>query len=199
MRKFLAPTTILAVLAMTLSAAQQARAEVKPGADAPAFSLQDQDGKTVSLADFKGKIVVLEWFNNECPYVKRHYEAKTMNTLSDKWKDKDVVWLAINSTDGKKNADNKAAADALSVNHPILNDADGKIGKEYGAKSTPHMFIIDKDGKVVYTGGIDNDPDGKKGDKAVNYVDKALDELAAGKPVSEPQTKQYGCGVHYAK
>lgn len=192
-------TAMVAALTLTFALAQRAHAAVKPGDTAPQFSLQDQDGKTVSLSDFKGKIVVLEWFNNECPYVQRHYKAQTMNTLADKWKDRDVVWLAVNSTTGKKNSDNKAAASELSVNHPILNDSDGTVGKEYGAKSTPHMFIIDKDGKIAYTGGIDNDKEGNKGAEKVNYVDKALDEITQGRPVSTPQTEQYGCGVHYAK
>lgn len=170
------------------------------GKAAPAFSLQDQDGKTVSLADSKGKIVVLEWFNNDCPYVVRHYEKdKTMSTLSEKYSSKDVVWLAINSTDGKKGDDNKKISESWSIKYPVLSDSDGSVGKAYGAKSTPHMFIIDKEGNLAYAGGIDNDPDGKMGDKRVNYVEKALDELLTGKPVSEPQTKQYGCGVKYAK
>lgn len=170
------------------------------GKAAPAFSLQDQNGKTVSLADNKGKIVVLEWFNNDCPYVVRHYEKdKTMSTLSEKYSSKDVVWLAINSTDGKKGDDNKKIAESWSIKYPVLSDSDGSVGKAYGAKTTPHMFIIDKDGNLAYAGGIDNDPDGKLGDKRVNYVEKALDELLAGKPVSEPQTKQYGCGVKYGK
>jgi peroxiredoxin len=170
------------------------------GKPAPAFSLQDQDGKTVSLADQKGKIVVLEWFNNECPYVVRHYEKeKTMSTLAEKYSSKDVVWLAINSTDGKKGDDNKKVSESWSIKYPLLSDTDGSVGKAYGAKSTPHMFIIDKEGNLAYAGGIDNDPEGNKGDKKVNYVEKALEELLAGKPVSEPKTQQYGCGVKYAK
>ena len=200
MRKMLTTLSGLAVVAMALSLAVAAekKSGVKPGDMAPQFSLQDQDGKTVNLSDYKGKIVVLEWFNNDCPFVQRHYKAKTMNELADKWKDKDVVWLAINTTPGKTNETNKQAVQDWSINHPVLNDSDGTVGKEYGAKSTPHMFIIDKDGKIAYVGGIDNDEDGSKGDKRVNYVEKALDELLAGKPVSEPQTKQYGCSVKYA-
>ena len=198
MRKLLLPVTAFVVVALAL--AVQSRSATKPGDDAPAFSLQDQDGKTVSLADFKGKIVVLEWFNDTCPFVQRHYKAKTMDTTADKYKDKDVAWLAINSGEGTNSSSNKTAASSLGVNHPILSDANGTVGKAYGAKSTPHMFIIDKDGKIAYAGGIDNDPS-KEGDKAdkVNYVDKALSEITSGKEVSEKQTEQYGCGVHYAK
>jgi len=206
MRKILMSVSVLAIVALALATRVTAADDknaggdgAKIGAAAPQFALQDQDGKTVSLADAKGKIVVLEWFNNECPFVQRHYKAKTMNTLADKYSSKDVVWYAINSTNGKTQADNKSIAGEWSVNHPILNDSEGTVGHAYGAKSTPHMFIIDKDGKLVYIGGIDNDEEGSKGDQKVNYVEKALDEILAGKPVSEPQTKQYGCSVKYAK
>jgi peroxiredoxin len=195
MRRLISPLTAIAFLSLAMIA----NAGVKPGDDAPAFSLQDQNGKTVNLSDFQGKIVVLEWFNADCPFVQRHYKAKTMNDTNDKYKDKDVVWLAINSTAGKKPADNKSAAQSMNVDHPILADTESDVAKAYGAKSTPHMFIIDKNGKIAYEGGIDNDPDGDKGSGRVNYVDKALSEMLDGKPVSEPQTKQYGCGVHFKK
>ena len=198
MRK-LVLSTIVAALALTISlayAADEKKAAI--GAAAPAFSLQDSNGKTVNLSDFSGKIVVLEWVNPDCPFVKRHYNLKTMTTLADKNKDKGVVWLGI-ATGNTANADKlKAFAEKSSISYPILLDPDGTVGHAYGAKNTPHMFIIDKDGKLAYVGGIDNDEDGSKGDKRVNYVEKALDELLAGKPVSEPQTKQYGCSVKYA-
>jgi peroxiredoxin len=205
MKKVVVFISVLAIVAMALATRVTAGGQksasssgVKPGDLAPQFALQDQDGRTVNLADFKGKIIVLEWFNNECPYVQRHYKAKTMSTLADKFKSQDVVWLAINSTKTKTNADNKSIAEQWSIGYPILNDSDGAVGHAYGAKNTPHMFIIDKDGKVAYVGGIDNDPEGEKGDKRINYVEKALDELTAGKPVSEPRTLQYGCTVKYA-
>lgn len=197
MRKILVPVTAFATLMLAL--AIQLGASAKVGDAAPPFSLQDQDGKTISLADLKGKTVVLEWFNDGCPYVVRHYKEDTMDATAGKYKDKDVVWLAINSGAGTSSAGNKTAAEKLKVNHPILSDADGTVGQAYGAKKTPHMFIIDKSGKLAYAGGIDNDPEGDKGDKKVNYVDKALSELADGKSVSEPQTASYGCGVHYQK
>ena len=167
------------------------------GAPAPQFSLQDQSGKTHALADYNGKIVVLEWFNEECPVVVRHYKADTMNSLASKYAGKDVVWLAINSTAGKTNDSNKAAAAEWKMDRPILNDATGQVGKMYGAKTTPHMYVINKDGTLAYMGGIDNDDRGNKADK-VNYVDKALGELLAGNSVSEPQSKPYGCSVKYA-
>ena len=135
MRTYLFPLAALVVLAFTLPSS----ATVKPGNTAPAFSLQDQNGKTVSLSDFKGKIVVLEWFNNGCPFVQRLYKAKTMNDTADKYKDKDVVWLAIDSNAGNTPADNKSAASELDVNHPILADSDGKVGQAYGAIHAAHV------------------------------------------------------------
>ena len=168
------------------------------GAPAPQFSLEDQTGKTHNLAEYKGKLVVLEWFNEECPVVQRHYKADTMNSLASKYAGKDVVWLAVNSTSGKSNDSNKAAAGEWKMDRPILNDASGQVGKLYGAKTTPHMYVINKDGTLAYMGGIDNDDRGNKSDK-VNYVDKALTELLDGTSVSEPQTRAYGCSVKYAK
>jgi peroxiredoxin len=167
------------------------------GAPAPQFSLQDQNGKMHALADYSGKLVVLEWFNEECPVVVRHYKADTMNSLASKYAAKDVVWLAINSTNGKTNDSNKAAAAEWKIDRPILNDSTGQVGHLYGAKTTPHMYIINKDGTLAYMGGIDNDDRGNKADR-VNYVDKALSELLAGNSVSEPQSRPYGCSVKYA-
>lgn len=170
---------------------------VAPGAQAPAFTLPDTAGKNVTLAHYTGKLVVIEWTNPGCPFVQRHAQAKTMETLADKYRDKGVVWLAIDSS-----KENTAATDAdwvksQNLSYPILGDFDGKIGHAYGARNTPHMFIVDGHGAIVYAGGIDNDPQGNKSDR-VNYVDQALTELTAGKPVSVPQTRPYGCGVHYA-
>jgi peroxiredoxin len=168
------------------------------GEAALAFSLQDQSGNTVSLADQKGKVVVLEWFNEGCPIVQRHYKNGDMNKLASKWGEKGVVWLAINSTKGRTNDTNKAAASAWKMDRLILNDASGEVGHAYGATNTPHMFIIDQQGKLAYMGGIDDDAQGNKTEK-VNYVDKALTELMAGTAISTPQTKAYGCDVKYAK
>ncbi len=194
---FILPAMALAFLVVRAYAAEQA----KIGQPAPNFTLQDQDGKTVNLADYKGKIVVLEWFNPGCPFVQRHYSQKfnTMNNLYDKWSAKDVAWLGINTTKGNNAGSNKAAADKWDIKHPLLSDPDGTVAKAYGAKTTPHMFIIDKQGVLVYKGGIDNDPDGDKSADKVNYVDKALSELVAGQTVSQPETESYGCGVKYPK
>jgi len=169
---------------------------VRPGDRAPDFALKNQDGKEVKLSDYKGKIVVLQWFNEDCPFIQRHYEAKTFTALSDKYADKGVVQLAIDSTGASTPADNQKWVSSHALKFPILQDRDHKVAKAYGARTTPHMFVIDKDGKVAYTGAIDNDPEGDKTDRT-NYVAQALDELLAGKSVSKPETKSYGCGVEH--
>ena len=167
------------------------------GAQAPNFTLEDQTGKKVSLSDFAGKVVVLEWINPDCPFVLRHANAKTMYTLAEKYGAKGVVWLGINSTNY---ADRAVNAKWIATNHlpyAVLDDHAGEVGHLYGAKTTPHMFVIDPSGKLAYEGGIDDDPGGSKGSGALNYVDRALDELTSGKPVSTPQSKPYGCSVKY--
>lgn len=168
------------------------------GKPAPQFSLQDQNGKTVSLSDYSGKIVVLEWTNPNCPIVGRHYKAKTMVTLAGEFVPKGVVWLAVNSTHTDGDAENLAWVNKNSLSYPVLNDASGTVGKAYGAKTTPNMFIVGKDGTLLYSGGIDNDPDGDKGAATVNYVRQALTEILGGSAVSVPETKPYGCSVKYA-
>jgi len=172
------------------------------GKPAPAFKLKGFDGKEVSLAGLKGKIVVLEWMNFECPFSRYHYETKTtMANLAKKYKSKDVVWLAVNSTNHTTAAKNIAYAKKQKIPFPILNDIPGKVGKAYGAKTTPHIIVIDKAGYIAYNGAIDNAPLGKvpQGQEYVNYVADALDAVIAGKAVTTPQTKPYGCTVKYAK
>jgi len=195
--------TLVAALALltatmfTRAADEQKKATI--GQPAPAFSLQDQEGKTISLADQAGKIVVLEWFNEDCPIDMRVYKQDdSMGKLAHKWMGKGVVWLAVNSTKNKTNETNKKAAEKLGINWPILNDAAGDVGHLYGATNTPHMYVIDQTGKLVYMGAIDDDPQGEKSTK-INYVDKALGELTSGTAISNPQTKAYGCSVKYAK
>jgi peroxiredoxin len=181
--------------------ASQSRAEAKVGEAAPSFSLQDQDGKTVSLSDFAGKIVVLEWFNDECPFVQKHYKTGAMNATAEKYKADGVVWLAINSSHFTTNDKNKEIAGKWNIARPILNDASGTTGKAYNAKTTPGMYVIGKDGKLAYSGAIDSndDSDTESLSGATNYVAKALDEMLADKPVSTPETKSYGCSVKYKK
>jgi peroxiredoxin len=168
------------------------------GAPAPDFTLEDQDGNKVSLSDFSGKIVVLEWFNFDCPFVQRHHENGTMAKLAEKFKDKGVVWLGINSTHYATRADNKKYQKEWNLGYSILSDSSGKVGKLYDAKTTPHMYIVDKGGMLVYNGGIDDDPMGES-EKASNYVKTALEELVSNSPVSVAESKPYGCSVKYAE
>lgn len=176
---------------------------VKIGSPAPDFSLKDSDGTMHKLSDYtkQGKIVVLEWFNPECPFIKLHFEKQTtMVDMYNHYKNKNVVVLAIDSTNsGNPNFGKDGAAKKnWKIDFPILVDADGKVGKMYGAKTTPHMFVIDKHGNLAYQGAIDNDPKNEKTAKEKhNYVRAALDQLIAGKKVSEPETKSYGCSVKY--
>ena len=175
------------------------------GKKAPDFSLVDLDGKRVKLSAFKGKTVVLEWFNPGCPYVKKSHTVGSLVDTAKRRASKRVVWLAINSAaagkQGHEPAENRDAAKTWSLAHPILRDVDGKVGKAYGATNTPHMFVIDPRGKVVYAGAIDNSPDGEgkaaEGGTLVNHVEAALDDVAAKRAVRVPSTKAYGCGVKY--
>ena len=170
------------------------------GQQAPSFTLQNDDGSTVSLSNYSGKIVVLEWTNPDCPYVQRHYQEHTMTNLAAKYQPQNVAWLAINSTHDVTNDQDKTWATEQGISYPILNDASGTVGHEYGATNTPDMYVIGKDGTLLYKGAIDNDRDGDKtGADKINYVDQALGEILAGKPVSVPMTKPYGCTVHYAQ
>ena len=175
------------------------------GKPAPDFELKDLDGKTVKLSDFKGKTVVLEWFNPECPVSAGCHAKGTLKGLDQKVTKDGVVWLAINSggagMEGAGADKNKKAKTDWSMAATILLDEDGAVGHKYGAKTTPHMFIVDSKGNLVYRGGIDNAPGGKAegGGEVVSYVEVALAELKAGKPVTKNDTKPYGCGVKYAK
>ncbi len=175
------------------------------GKPAPDFKLKDLAGKEVSLSSFKGKIVVLEWFNPGCPFVKRSHAQGSLVDAAGRHGKSGVVWLAINSgAPGKQGADpamNTEAAKSWSMAHPILRDESGAVGKAYGATNTPHMYVIDKAGVLVYAGAIDNSPDGEgkspTGGKLIRYVDAALEDLAAGRPVRTASTKAYGCSVKY--
>lgn len=175
------------------------------GKPAPDFTLKDLTGKQVSLAAFKGKTVVLEWFNPGCPYVQNSHTKGSLVDTAQRHTANGIVWLAINSgAAGKQGHEPKLNTDAAKkwkLRHPILRDVDGTVGKAYGATNTPHMYVIDPAGTVVYAGAIDNSPDGEKqspeGGTLVNYVDAALAALAAGKPVEVRDTKAYGCGVKY--
>ena len=179
--------------------------EAKLNEQAPNFKLADSNGKEHSLSDFKGKIVVLEWINFECPFVKKHYNSQNMQSIQLKYTKKDVVWLSIcSSAEGKQGNFSNDEINNRIKNHnakmsAYLIDTDGKVGKMYGAKTTPHMYIIDKEGKLVYAGGIDDkaSTDIEDIEEAKNYVSLALDELLAGKNVSLQTSKPYGCSVKY--
>lgn len=164
---------------------------------APLFTLKDQDEKDVSLSDLAGKIVVLEWMNYDCPVSRRHYDRGTFDALAEKYKDQGVVWLAVNSTHYSTPERNRKFAQEHNVPYPILDDRTGEIGRKYGAKTTPHICIV-QGGSVVYSGAIDDDPGGNKA-APVNYVERAIEEILAGKPLSTPRTQPYGCSVKYAK
>jgi peroxiredoxin len=191
-------------LVLSLLASSALAAEL--GQKAPDFSLPDLDGKTVKLSDFKGKTVVLEWFNPECPYVKATHTKGPLVGTAKKHMKAGVVWLAINSgAPGKQGTGaekNKAGLKQWDLTHPVLLDESGTVGKAYGATNTPHLFVIDKTGKLVYRGAGDNSPDGEgespEGGKLINLIDQALEDVAAGKPVRTPESKAYGCSVKYA-
>lgn len=180
---------------------EKAKAGAKIGEQAPGFELKDVNGKAVKLADYKGKTVVLDWFNPECPVCAMHYRGESVQKLAAKYKDKGVVFLAINSTGngipGAGAERNTAAKKEWKVEFPILLDEAGNVGKSYGAKTTPHCFVIDSKGTLVYAGAIDNGTPGKVG--SVNYVEKALEQTLKGETVSTAETKSYGCAVHYGK
>jgi len=187
------------VMAAIVAVPAMAGDGVSVGDTAPDFSLADTEGKEVSLSDFEGKIVVLEWLNPDCPFVQRHYKAGTMKKLATEYAADGVVWLTINSThymDAAANAQFKAAND---LPYTILVDQSGEVGHLYGAVTTPHMYVIDAQGTLVYIGAIDDDPRGSKGEAAVNYVAMALDETVAGDAVTTAETKPYGCSVKYKK
>jgi peroxiredoxin len=169
---------------------------VKVGDQAPAFSLQDQNGNTVNLSDFGDKVVVLEWWNDGCPVCAAHYKNGSMQKTAAKIKEMGGVWIAVNSTAGKSNDHNKTVAGKWNMDFPILNDASGEIGHAYGAKTTPHMYVIHQ-GKIAYMGAIDDNANNDKSNPT-NYVIKAVEELNAGQSVSNPETKPYGCSVKYA-
>lgn len=183
-----------------------ALAAASVGQPAPAFSAVDTQGKTVSLADFKGRHVVLEWVNPGCPFVRKHYDSANMQDTQKMATAKGVTWLTINST-ATEASDYMAPAELQSwmqkhqaAASATLMDADGKIGRAYGARTTPHMYVIDPAGKLVYAGAIDSKPTANPADikTATNHVAKALDEALAGKPVTTASTQAYGCSIKYS-
>lgn len=209
---------LIAVIAVTSFAAigfstngwtgpEHDHSKAKIGQMAPNFILSDVNGQEHELADYRGKFIVLEWTNMECPFVQKHYKSGNMQKLQETYTKKGVVWLRICSsaegTQGYYDAktiqthikDDKARQTAYLI------DADGRTGRLYGAKATPHMYVIDPDGNLIYAGAIDDKPSTDLGsiDGAKNYVSAALDAAMAGKPVETKTTEAYGCSVKYAK
>lgn len=189
-------TTLATCLATALFAAGAHAEMAKVGEAAPTFTLTNHHGEDVSLSDFAGKVVVLEWTNPDCPFVQRHYKEGTMVNLAKEFADEDVVWLAVNSTNYFDTAKNDEWAHSQKLPYAVLNDAGGTVGHMYGAKTTPHMFVIAADGTLAYEGAID---DGPRGDASVNYVEAAVSSLLHGEAVAVSETKSYGCSVKYAK
>jgi hypothetical protein len=188
------------VLGLALLLATCGGDETAVGAPAPEFSLADLQGKVHRLADYRGRVVVLEWINPNCPFSRRHAEEGTMTRLTAAHDD--VVWLAINST-AKGHRDfltppQHAAFDRQhGIDYPVLYDSDGKVGHAYGAATTPNMFVIDEGGTLIYRGAIDDDSYGSRPGKRQNYVGAALAAHAAGKAPDPATTSPYGCSVKY--
>lgn len=195
----------IAILLSTLSLSLPAYAAVKIGAPAPDFQLVDAHGTSVSLSDFRGQHVVLEWTNHLCPFVQKHYRSGNMQAHQAEAAEQGVTWLSIiSSAPGKQGhvdgaeALKIAAENEASPGH-ILLDANGKVGRQYGAKTTPHMYVVDPQGMLIYMGGIDSVPSADQADiaEATPYVRVALQQALAGEAISQPSTRPYGCSVKY--
>ena len=196
---------IVLFLAVTFLASALAFGEAVVGKPAPAFTAKDIDGKTHNLSDYKGKIVVLEEYNLDCPFCANHIKSGAMQELQSYAASKGVVWLLVDSANPKSDSyRNPAAAKKEFQTQKIkaaawIDDSSGDIGKAYGLKTTPHMIVIDKTGVVAYNGAIDNNPSTDEDPrKARNYVREAIDQLLAGQKPKVTSTKPYGCGVKYA-
>ena len=197
--------TILTILTSLVAGAVFALDAPPVGSAAPDFSLNDAKGKTHSLSQYKGKYVVLEWFNPECPFVKKHYGSGNMQKLQEEYTGKGITWLTIDSnapgSEGNLTADaaSKVMTGWKTHQTALLLDPEGKAGRAYGAKNTPNMVVINPEGKIVYEGAIDSKATPNPADipSSTNYVKVALDESLAGKPITTSTTKPYGCSVKY--
>jgi peroxiredoxin len=177
------------------------------GQAAPAFSGKDSQGKTESLDQYRGKYVVLEWTNRTCPFTRKHYESGNMQALQQQWTDKGVVWLTVLSSSPGEQGYLTAAQENAQIEHvhahptAAILDPSGEIGRLYSAKTTPHMFVIDPQGKLIYAGAIDDKATTDTADvkSAKNYVSAALTEAMAGQPIEVASTRPYGCSVKYAE
>jgi hypothetical protein len=210
MGKLIAATVALVALAATAllavdRAAAVGAAAVKPGAPAPAFTAPDISGRMVNLGQYAGQIVILEWTNDGCPFVQKHYDSANMQTLQRRYTREGNIWLTIaSSAPGEEGYVTPSAAQAdlarwQAAPTDYLLDPDGVVGHLYDARATPHMVVIDRSGKVAYMGAIDDTPSTRLADvkTAKNYLVAALDEIAAGKPVTVTSTRAYGCSIKY--
>jgi hypothetical protein len=210
MDKLIAATIALIALAATAllsvdRAAAIGAAAVKPGAPAPGFTAPDIAGRIVNLGQYAGQIVILEWTNNGCPFVQKHYDSANMQTLQRRYTQEGVIWLTIaSSAPGEEGYVTPAAAKAdlarwRAAPTDYLLDPEGVVGHLYNARATPHMVVIDRGGRIAYMGAIDDTPSTRLADvkTAKNYLVAALDEIAAGKPVTVASTRAYGCSIKY--
>jgi peroxiredoxin len=195
---------MVVLISLAVGAAMPASAATA-GQSAPSFALADTEGKTIRLSDFQGQYVVLEWTNPGCPFVRNHYNTRNMQTLQEDWGPRGVVWLSIDSTN-KSSWDYMAPAKLGEWMHSrgaaqkaVLIDPDDAVAKLYQAKTTPHMFVIDPQGKIIYAGAIDDRPSTRSEDPpaAHNYVRAALTEATGGKPVTTTTSTPYGCSIKY--
>ena len=204
--KILRSLFLFFLFTFAISAGGVSFAAVAVGEAAPNFTLPDASGETKTLADYQGKYVVLEWTNPDCPFVKKYYGEGHMQQLQERYTQKGVIWLSVaSSAPGLQGYYDGPAWQKLTSDHEakptaVLLDPSGTVGRLYGAQTTPHMFVINPDGQLVYAGASDSTPSPHSEDieDSENYVAKALDEALSGQPVSTPSTKAYGCSVKYA-
>ncbi|MFK7883474.1 MAG: redoxin domain-containing protein [Phycisphaerales bacterium] len=206
MKRALFAVSTVAVGGALIAAGSNAVAPAEVGQPAPDFTLTDYQGNEHTLSSYtdKGHVVVLEWYSPACPFVKKHYreDTQSMNKMITSWEGQPVTWLRVNSASishpyGNREA-NLKSFEEFKITKPVLVDADGKVGKMYGAKRTPEMYVISKEGVLVYHGAFDNDR-GARDAGDVNYVEKAVLETLSGQPVTTATTEAYGCGVKYQK
>ena len=203
--RLLAVAAIATLGTVAWNASRPAQADATVGKAAPNFSLKDSNGRTRKLSDFRGRIVVLEWLNHDCPFVKKHYNSGNMQRVQRQARAKGAVWLSINSSaSGKQGHVNGAQANSLTKSKnaapsAVLLDASGKVGRAYNAKTTPHMYLISERGTVLYNGAIDDKPSVDEADVkgAKNFVLAALAQAKRGERISVPVTQPYGCSVKY--
>jgi peroxiredoxin len=199
--------TLLMTVGVLVTASGVSLAEVQVGKEAPDFVLTDTNGKTHHLSDYKGKYIVLEWYQPDCPFVRKHYNSGNMQALQKEYVAKGVVWLSIDSSAAGQEGNypstelNQIAAKNGAARTALLLDADGKVGHLYGAKTTPDMYIINPQGVLVYQGAIDDKPSTDLTDvkAAKNYVKSALNAVMGGQTVATASTRPYGCSVKYAR